>query len=187
MTALGLAAEKKGVGADAVHAKVAQSKGPILAGTKAEATRFHDDKDAYTGVHAHGGPSTVDTDKVADISQTLDRTAADVRGNKIGGVEQVTHKVAGVVLEEEKKGAPKAKAPKKASGAAQEESKGGEPAGTLKEVFAEFTAGQKEMDGKTFAKWAVDCKVVNKSCSKTDIDLIFAKVKEKSARKITYA
>jgi len=42
------------------------------------------------------------------------------------------------------------------------------------------------MDGKTFAKWAVDCKVVNKQCTKTDIDLIFAKVKEKSARKITY-
>jgi len=83
LTALGHAADKKGCGADAVHATVAASKGPILAGTKASATRFHDDKSAYTGVHAHGGPSTVDTDKIADISQTLDRSAADVRGNKI--------------------------------------------------------------------------------------------------------
>ena len=37
----------------------------------------------YTGVHAHGGPSVVDTDKVADIGQLLDRTEADVRGRKI--------------------------------------------------------------------------------------------------------
>merc|ERR1712183_531692 len=144
MTALGLAADKKGVGADAVQAKVAQSKGPILAGTKAEATRFHDDKDAYTGVHAHGGPSTVDTDKVADISQTLDRSAADVRGNKIdtqGGAEP--HRVAGVVQEEEKKGAPKkagAKAPK-AKAAAQEEEVKHEAAATLQAVFTQFTAG----------------------------------------------
>lgn len=112
---------------------MAASKGPILAGTKAEATRFHDDKEAYTGVHAHGGPSTIDTDKVADISQTLDRSAADVRGNKIDAhVQQVTHKVAGVVIEEEKKSAPK-KA-KAASAAVQEETKS-EPAANLQAVF----------------------------------------------------
>ena len=184
MTALGHAADKKGVGAEAVHGTVAASKGPILAGTKAEATRFHDDKSAYTGVHAHGGPSTVDTDKVVDISQTLDRTAADVRGNKLqGDVAHVTHKVAGVVLEEEKKAAPK-KASKPA--AAREETKS-EPAASLQAVFTEFSAGAKEIDGKTWAKMAVDCHVVNKQCTKTDIDLIFAKVKDKTARKITYA
>lgn len=87
------------------------SKGPILAGTKAEATRFHDDKDAYTGVHAHGGPSLLGggTGAVNDISETLDRSEADVRGVKTGGagVAEVTHKVAGVVIEEEKKAAPK--------------------------------------------------------------------------------
>lgn len=92
MTALGHVADKRQEGAEKIHSIVAQSKGPILAGTRAEATRFHDDKSAYTGVHAHGGPSTVDTDKVADISQTLNRQAADVRGNLINQeVAQVTH------------------------------------------------------------------------------------------------
>ena len=52
---------------------VASSNGPILTGTKAEAVKYHDDKSLYTGVYAHGGPSTVDTDKVADISQLCDR------------------------------------------------------------------------------------------------------------------
>lgn len=138
---------------------MAASKGPILAGTKAEATRFHDDKSAYTGVHAHGGPSTVDTDKIADISQTLDRSAADVRGNKIGGdVAHVTHKVAGVVLEEEKKGAPKGTGKK----AAPKEEVKSAPAASLQAVFSEFSAGAKEIDGKTWAKLAVDCKIVNK-------------------------
>jgi len=56
------------------------SKGPILTGTKAEAVKYHDDKSLYTGVHANGGPSTVDIDKVVDISQLCDRTDADVRG-----------------------------------------------------------------------------------------------------------
>ena len=37
-----------------------------------------------------------------------------------------------------------------------------------------------------FAKLAIDCNIINKKCSKTDIDLIFTKVKEKSARKITF-
>lgn len=116
LTALGHCADKKGCSLDDVKAKVGASKGPILAGTKAEATRFHDDKANYTGVHAHGGPSTGGDGTIHDISQTLDRTEADVRGVKTGGgVAQVTHKVAGVVLEEEKKAAPKKAASKPAA------------------------------------------------------------------------
>lgn len=42
------------------------------------------------------------------------------------------------------------------------------------------------MDGKTFAKVAKDCKLLNKECKNTDIDLIFAKSKERTARKINY-
>ena len=42
------------------------------------------------------------------------------------------------------------------------------------------------MDGKTFAKWSMDCDVVNKKCTTTDIDLVFAKVKDKAARKINF-
>ena len=90
-----------------------------------------------------------------------------------------------MVLEEEKKAPAKkaaAKAPKQEQTAAVS---GG--AGTLKEVFAQFSAGAKEIDGKTFAKFAKDCGVISKKCSNTDIDLIFAKVKDKSARKIDFA
>jgi len=62
-----------------------------------------------------------------------------------------------------------------------------EPAGSLEEVFLGFTGGQAEMDGKTFAKSAKDCKILDKKLTATDIDLIFAKVKDKTARKINYA
>ena len=50
--------------------------------THAQAVRFHDDKALYTGVHAKGGPTTVDKDNISEISQILDRTEADVRGVK---------------------------------------------------------------------------------------------------------
>jgi len=42
------------------------------------------------------------------------------------------------------------------------------------------------MDGKTFAKFSKDCKILDKKLTATDIDLIFAKIKDKSARKINF-
>jgi len=42
------------------------------------------------------------------------------------------------------------------------------------------------MDGKVFAKLCKDCKVISKECSATDVDLVFAQVKDKAARKINY-
>lgn len=43
------------------------------------------------------------------------------------------------------------------------------------------------MDGKTFAKVAKDCKILNKALTSTDVDLTFAKIKDKAARKINFA
>ena len=43
------------------------------------------------------------------------------------------------------------------------------------------------MDGKTFAKVAKDCKLIDKKLTATDIDLIFAKAKDKAERRITLA
>jgi len=64
-----------------IEAKILGQGGPSFTGTQAEAVRFHDDKDQYTGVHANGGPSTVGgTGGISDISQLCDRGAADVRG-----------------------------------------------------------------------------------------------------------
>ena len=61
------------------------------------------------------------------------------------------------------------------------------PAGSIDEVFLGFTGGAAEMDGKTFAKLAKDTKILDKNLTATDIDLIFAKVKDKSERRITFA
>ncbi len=115
----------------------------MLKGTQAEAVRFHDDKDAYTGVHAHGGPSTVDAPNQS-LEGLLDRSDADVRGVKTGGpsVAAVTHAVAGVHIssaEEEKKHAPAKKGKKKGSGAAATVGAAASstaPASNMQEVFA---------------------------------------------------
>jgi hypothetical protein len=42
------------------------------------------------------------------------------------------------------------------------------------------------MDGKTFVKVFKDCNFLDKHLTTTSIDLIFAKVKTKAARKITF-
>lgn len=53
--------------------------GPSSTGTVAQATKFHDDKDQYTGVHKNGGPTTVDLG-TSDLKFITNRAAADVRG-----------------------------------------------------------------------------------------------------------
>ncbi len=57
---------------------------------------------------------------------------------------------------------------------------------TLEHLFSQFSQGAKEIDGKVFAKLCKDCKVISKDCSATDVDLVFAQVKDKSSRKITF-
>ena len=65
-----------------------------------------------------------------------------------------------------------------------EESKGKE---TLEQVFFNFTSSQPEMDGRQFAKVFKDTKLLGGGLTNTEVDLIFAKVKEKAARKINFA
>jgi len=55
------------------------------------------------------------------------------------------------------------------------------------DIFHAFTGGAKDMDGRQFVKLAKDCSLLDKKVTTTDIDLIFAKVKDKSVRKITFA
>ena len=52
-------------------------------------------------------------------------------------------------------------------------------------MFHGFTGGHDEMEGKTLAKLAKDCGLIDKKFTTVDIDIIFAKVKSKGARKIT--
>ena len=47
-------------------------------GTKAEYSKFYDNKDTWTGVATRGGPST--NDNVITLSKMMDRSSADVRG-----------------------------------------------------------------------------------------------------------
>ena len=95
--------------------------------------------------------------------------------HEAGGSKE-EHKVAGVFEEEKKEKAKKPKVVEKSA-----------PADSIEAVFSTFSHGEKEIDGKTFAKFAKDCGVLNKACTTTDIDLIFAKVKDKAARKITFS
>eukprot|EP00287_Rhodomonas_sp_CCMP768_P028303 CAMPEP_0202853172 /NCGR_PEP_ID=MMETSP1389-20130828/90345_1 /ASSEMBLY_ACC=CAM_ASM_000865 /TAXON_ID=302021 /ORGANISM="Rhodomonas sp., Strain CCMP768" /LENGTH=340 /DNA_ID=CAMNT_0049531715 /DNA_START=37 /DNA_END=1059 /DNA_ORIENTATION=+ len=190
--ALKILADKKGKTLADLEAKISSSKGPVLSGTVAEANKFHDDKSLYTGVHAKGGPSTIDTDKVADISQIMDRSDADVRGVKKDKAPAAAHTVAGTAAPAVAKSSSSKAITKTASSGAPAKSGSsaklvsGE-AKSLQEVFSKFTAGAAEMDGRVWAKFAKDCGVVNKKCTNTDIDLIFAKVKTNpSARKISY-
>lgn len=81
VNAVGECAKKRGETMETLQDSILGQGGPVFAGTQAEAVRFHDDTDQYTGVHAHGGPSTVGgTGGISDISQLCDRGAADVRG-----------------------------------------------------------------------------------------------------------
>ena len=76
-------AAKKGLGLDELQQKVAATPGPQFKGTKPDAVKLHDDKSTYTGVYQHGGPSTVDTDKVIGLNQLTNRAPADVRGTNL--------------------------------------------------------------------------------------------------------
>eukprot|EP00747_Dinoflagellata_sp_TGD_P178900 gnl/TRDRNA2_/TRDRNA2_28786_c0_seq1.p1 gnl/TRDRNA2_/TRDRNA2_28786_c0~~gnl/TRDRNA2_/TRDRNA2_28786_c0_seq1.p1 ORF type:complete len:325 (+),score=52.30 gnl/TRDRNA2_/TRDRNA2_28786_c0_seq1:126-1100(+) len=58
VVALELVSDKKGIDVMQLLHVVQSSAGPVLSGTQADAVRFHDDKNTYTGVHVHGGPDT---------------------------------------------------------------------------------------------------------------------------------
>ncbi|KAF7688943.1 tubulin polymerization-promoting protein family member 2 [Silurus meridionalis] len=54
-------------------------------------------------------------------------------------------------------------------------------------VHGDTKATGKEMSGKNFAKLCKDCKVIDgKSITITDADIVFSKVKDKTARVITF-
>ena len=42
------------------------------------------------------------------------------------------------------------------------------------------------MEGKQFAKCIKDLKILDKMVTSTDVDLVFAKIKDKTARRISY-
>lgn len=76
--ALPIIAEKHGVEEGEIAFMITNS-GPSKSGTtKADYSKFYDDKSTWTGVATRGGPST--DDKVLTLSKMMDRSDADVRG-----------------------------------------------------------------------------------------------------------
>ena len=57
----------------------------------------------------------------------------------------------------------------------------------LTNVFKDYCGKETTMEGKSFAKIAKDCNLLDKKLTATDVDLIFAKIKDKAERRITYA
>ncbi|XP_030005121.1 tubulin polymerization-promoting protein family member 2 [Sphaeramia orbicularis] len=54
-------------------------------------------------------------------------------------------------------------------------------------VHGDTKARGKEMNGKNFAKMCKDCQIIDgKNVTTTDVDIVFSKVKAKSARVITF-
>eukprot|EP00961_Rhodomonas_salina_P040696 546870-Rhodomonas_salina.1 len=216
MEALVIFAGKKGVDSETVQNKVAASKGPVLSGTVAEANKFHDDKSLYTGVHAKGGPSTIDTDKIHDISQIMDRSDADVRGVSVnyqsgaartssGNVARVASPRASFAVGVTSSGRspetgsmrqsmvmdpdPPEPVPSKSPQQHSPPAHGAfsDAMGDLQNVFGVYCNGEPTMDGKSLAKLAKDTKLLDSRLTATDVDLVFAKVKDKAARRITYS
>lgn len=93
-----MVAEKKHLPLQKIIDVVSSSEGPVYTATIADAVRLHDDKSTYTGVHAHGGPSTVDRPNskftsygsvgsrgsgqhsAITLDQICDRSTPDIRG-----------------------------------------------------------------------------------------------------------
>eukprot|EP01068_Selenidium_serpulae_P008948 Selendium_serpulae@DN5115_c0_g1_i2.p3 len=80
--AIGGIAAKKKKSPEEIASAILTAGGPVFRGTKADDVRFYDDKTLFTGVHAHGGPTTVDSGRtgVSDLSEITNRSAATVRG-----------------------------------------------------------------------------------------------------------
>eukprot|EP00928_Gymnodinium_smaydae_P003626 TRINITY_DN1128_c0_g2_i1.p1 TRINITY_DN1128_c0_g2~~TRINITY_DN1128_c0_g2_i1.p1 ORF type:complete len:511 (-),score=137.29 TRINITY_DN1128_c0_g2_i1:255-1745(-) len=128
---LEMIAEKKGVNVEVVRANVGSSGGPVHAGTRAEAVRFHDDKDSYTGSHSDKPAAP----RLSQLQAAQEAPAAPVDQD-------------------------------------------------VQASFKDFCNGQKDMDGKGFAKLCKDCHILSKKFSATDADIIFSKVVKKGQRRI---
>lgn len=182
-------AEKKGFEEAKIMEKLSKCDGPHLHATKAVANRFHDDKSTYTGAHAQGGPSFENDSGQVDISNTLDRSEADVRGIKVQGhdiVVEDSHHAAALKVQtiHRKKCAVKhvdsLREIKKEVETVTEDSfqrpgEGDAEAGTHA-MFMKFCP-KGEMESKTFVKMLRDAHMISKKFTTTDADLIFQKTK----------
>ena len=59
--------------------------------------------------------------------------------------------------------------------------------GDLKSIFQSFANGKSEMESKQFSKLVKECKLLDKKFTNNDVDIVFAKVKVKGLKTITFA
>jgi len=151
-----IAATKK-VPVSNVVSKIVSAGGPKIGGTRTTQVRLHDDKRGYTGVHAKGGPSTVDEKRHIDFGTPSPRASRHASAKQLAESRQVTQNEEGEY--------------------------------DLHMFFTDHALGAKEMEGRQFVKMAKDTKIVDKKppgLTTTDLDIIFAKVKNKGARRINF-
>ena len=79
MAALSLCADVRGLPI-AEFAETVAATQPHVRGTIAAPVKWHDDRSTYTGVYAHGGPSTVD--KQMHLKDFVDRDSASLTGKR---------------------------------------------------------------------------------------------------------
>jgi len=182
--ALGLVAEKKGVPPSAILKRSSSSGGPILHGTQADYVSFHDDKNTYTGVHVHGGPDAVAKGLGhAPVGSVYAAHPSTHTGAKHTPHPPLSPQGGAVRSSSSTRPAPKPKASPTPSPPSSAKPEGRSPA-SLAVVFARFTGGKGDMDGKTFSKLCKDCHLFDKKYTPTDADILFSKVSGKGQRRI---
>ncbi|CAK9034240.1 unnamed protein product [Durusdinium trenchii] len=197
--ALGLIAERRSCSQEDVMQKVADSAGPSLEGTKADAVRLHDDKQTYTGVHARGGPDSVPKGYghvPGTSSLTLGRRDSKDRRSlsrtPSGAACPLPNLLASGPAVERKLSRSSSTGFMRSSGSSSALEKAAtlsrrEGCGLLENVFEAYCSpGHTEMDGKGFAKLMKDSKMVGARFTTTDADLTFAKVVPKGTRRIDF-
>mmetsp|Transcript_59050 Transcript_59050/g.127745 ORF Transcript_59050/g.127745 Transcript_59050/m.127745 type:complete len:412 (-) Transcript_59050:68-1303(-) len=180
--ALHKVAEKKGVDFQDIEDKVVCGGGPVLHGTKADAVRFHDDKSTYTGTHVNGGPDHVAKGQ-GSAHSSLGPAALrhDERHSSTGSNARRTS--ATTVVATQRPSRVEAHEAFLAMHEAPQAQESLPQYKSLDATWMAYTKGQ-DMDGKTFAKLCKDCELLDKKCTPTDVDLIFAKVAPKGQRRI---
>lgn len=169
---LPLIAEKKNTTVEKLVNKLAKCEGPTLNNaTATDAVRFHDDQSTYTGTHTN-------------VSHT---PAATTNGNeeedeKLKAIKKIQNasraKVAKVELERKIELAKETNNESIAIDAPKE----GEHEDKCKIVFNMFCSSTNgEMDSKTFIKLCKDTKLISKTFTAGDADLVFQKAKVRAS------
>jgi len=163
-----------------------ENGGPVLTGTKAEYTKWHDDKATYTGMHAEVHDAFEEKLQVAN-GERPEGSPAPSKTNSGGGwgkVRTASEKAGMLKKRDSSKRDSFRSLVRTASFLARQEAASKpvpEKYMPLRQVFEKYNSfGAKKnpnmMDGRTFAKLCRDMHLLKKPLLPTDCDLVFAEV-----------